>query len=63
MEKVTEYRALAAMFRHEAKQASLPQQRRLALSAAERWESLALEIEAAIAPGVALGGKRPDWVF
>lgn len=57
------YRGIAAKFRREAMQARLARQRQLALSAAERWEALPVEIERAIPPGVALGGKRPDWSF
>lgn len=63
MDKAIEYRGIAAKFRREAIEAPLPQQRQLALSAAERWETLALEIEAAIAPAVALGGKPAEWAF
>ena len=63
MDKVTEYRGIAAKFRREAILSTLPQRRQLALSAAERWESLASDIETAIAPGIALGGKRADWVI
>ena len=61
MDKVTEYRAIAAKFREEALMCGLPQRRELALRAAQHWETLASDLEAAIAPGIALGGKQPDW--
>ena len=63
MDKVTEYRSIAAKFRDEAMKCTLPQRRQLALSAAERWDALAADIETAIAPAVALGGRRGDWVY
>ena len=63
MSKAAEYRGIASKFRREAAQASLPQQRQLALSAADRWDLLAQEMEATIAPSVALARKRPGWHF
>lgn len=63
MDKAIEYRGIAAKFRREAMESPLPQKRQQALGAAARWEALAQEIETAIAPGVALGGKQGDWVF
>jgi hypothetical protein len=63
MNKATEYRGIAAKFRDEACRTLLPQQRQLALQAAERWEFLAEELEAAIASSVALGGRPAKWAF
>jgi hypothetical protein len=62
VEKAAEYRGIAEKFRREAMQAPLPQQRQLALNAAQRWEALAEDIERAIAPTVALRGGRADWM-
>ena len=45
MSKVTEYRSLAAKFRRDAENASLPNERAANLAAAERWEALADELD------------------
>lgn len=63
MDKAIEYRGFAAKFRLEATESALPQRRQVALTAAERWEALAQEFETAIAPTVALRGRRANWVL
>ena len=61
MIKAAEYRAIAAKFRREAMETSLPQKRLRALNAAQRWDELAQEIEVTVAPGAVLGGRRATW--
>lgn len=63
MPKGAEYRGIAAKLRREAMETSPPQQRQLNLSAAARWEVLADEIEATIAPALPGLKQRSDWVY
>jgi hypothetical protein len=61
MDKVIEYRGIAAKLKREAASACLPQVRSLKLGAASRWETLAQEIELVVAPSV----HRPsaNWIY
>lgn len=61
MEKAFEYHKIAAILRREAAGLALEQARRAKLAAAERWESLAAEIEMVVAPSA--GQKSRDWIF
>ena len=63
MHKAAEYRGIAAKLRREAMATSLPQQRQLNLSAAQRWEVLAEEIEAVTAPAYPGMSQRSGWVY
>jgi hypothetical protein len=63
MTKAAEYRGIAAKLRRDALAASLPQQRQLNISAAERWDTLAEEIERVTAPAFAALSKRNQWVY
>ena len=61
MNKVAEYRGIAAKFRREAMETSLPLKRLRALNAAQRWDDLAQEIEVTVAPGAVLGSRPATW--
>lgn len=61
MEKVIEYRALAARLRREASMAALQHAREVRLAAAERWDMLASEIEMVVAPGETASSR--DWIY
>jgi hypothetical protein len=60
MSKAAEYRSLATQFRNEAEEATLPNQRAMKISSAERWEVLADEAERTL--GLVLS-QPPKWVF
>jgi hypothetical protein len=61
MEKIIEYRGIAAKLKREAQCALLPQVQRLKLAGAQRWEALADELEMVVLPS--LGQQRRDWIF
>jgi hypothetical protein len=60
MSKIAEYRGLAAKFRREAQNATLPELRVASAAAAERWDALADELERS--QGL-LGKPLPKWKF
>ena len=60
MNKIAEYRSLAAKFRREAEAAALPQLRDANMAAAERWEALADELERS---RHVLAKPLPQWIF
>jgi hypothetical protein len=60
MTKAAEYRSLAAKFRHEAEDATLPHLREINLAAAEKWDALAEELEQT---NQLFHRDRPSWIL
>ena len=63
MNEAIEYRSLAAQMRREAMASLLPRVRELKLSAADRWDVLAAELEHFSHSPLASPAERAAWIF